>query len=144
MRSAGGSRTSALLRQASDVSDHGFDLIGLHALAVSGHLTFALLDRTSEFVVAHLGDFGIGKTPYLHALSRGRVALAVRAMACCTFLLVERRAFVIGLGRRAEYDRYSQSAHSWNHFRPPVVSHGVCSSLKRSTGTLWPLSRVRY
>ena len=66
----------ALFCQAANVSYHGFDFIRLQTLAVSRHLAFALLNRTGEFVVAHLCDFGVGETSRLRALARRRIALA--------------------------------------------------------------------
>src|SRR6266566_9369316 len=105
MQLAVGSKMSALLCQAVEVSYHGFDFIGLQTLAVSRHLAFALLDRTGEFVVAHLRDFGIGKTPHLHRLALGRLTFAVRAMARCAFLLVWSRAFLVSFRWCAEDDR---------------------------------------
>src|SRR6266849_7630342 len=99
MRLAAGPKMWALFCQAADVSHQGFDFIGLQTLAVSWHLAFALLDRPGEFFVAHLGDFGIGKTPHLHRLARGGLTFSVHSMARCTFLLVYCRAFLVSLLR---------------------------------------------
>lgn len=64
-----GRKLRELFRETTNVGNHGFDLIGLQAFAVSRHLVLAFLDNSRQFVVALLGDFRIAEAPHLRTLA---------------------------------------------------------------------------
>src|SRR4030095_16716432 len=76
------------LCQATDVGHHVLDFVRLHALAIAGHLRFALFDDPGEIVVARFDYLRVRETTHFGTLAGRRIAFPVSAVACSGFRFV--------------------------------------------------------
>src|SRR5262245_10855260 len=95
-------RLCASLSQRANVSDHGLDLVRFHRRAIFGHLAFTLFDHVSEILIRHFRYFRVREAPHFRGFARRSISFTVCPMARSAFLLIDRRALVVGLGRLGE------------------------------------------